>query len=165
MVVFIRKKTRKYKGRTYTSYALVESVRTDNGPRQKTICSLGDLKPRPRDEWLDLVQDNLLACTENLAALDLRHLLLAFVFPSRERMERLNRVFAARGYTLRWINLVADDDSLEARLRQRGVTGEDILGSAREMNAQIRGFEDMPCIDTTDIDIEALVNRVLEMIE
>lgn len=55
MVVFIRKKTRKYKGRTYTSYALVESVRTNNGPRQKTICTLGDLEPRPRHEWLDLV--------------------------------------------------------------------------------------------------------------
>jgi hypothetical protein len=116
-------------------------------------------------EWLDLVQDNLLACAENLAALDLKHLLLAFVFPSRGRIERLNRIFAARGHTLHWINLVAADDSLEARLRQRGVTGEDILGSAREMNAQIRGFEDMPCIDTTDMDIETLADRVLEMIE
>jgi transposase len=31
-------------------------VRTQKGPRQKTICSLGDLKPRPRDEWVKLVQ-------------------------------------------------------------------------------------------------------------
>lgn len=54
-VVFIRKKTREYKGRTYTNYLLVESVRTENGPRQKTVCSLGDLKPRPREEWLELV--------------------------------------------------------------------------------------------------------------
>lgn len=115
-------------------------------------------------EWLDLVQDNLLACTANFAALDLKHLLLAFVFPSRRRVERLNRIFAAQGYTLHWINLVADERSLEARLRQRGVTGEDILASAHEMNAQI-GNLDMPCIDTTDMDIETLADRVLEMIE
>jgi len=33
----------------------VESVYTPKGPRQKTVCSLGDLKPRSRSEWLKLV--------------------------------------------------------------------------------------------------------------
>jgi hypothetical protein len=35
---------------------LVESVVTPKGPRQKTICSLGDLSPRPREEWLELAR-------------------------------------------------------------------------------------------------------------
>src|SRR2546428_8164527 len=52
--MFIRKSTRCYKGRTYTNYLLVESVHTPKGPRQNTICSLGDLSPRPREEWLKL---------------------------------------------------------------------------------------------------------------
>jgi len=52
--MFIRKTTRRYKGRTYTNYLLVESVRTDKGPRQRTVCSLGDLSPRPKAEWLRL---------------------------------------------------------------------------------------------------------------
>ncbi len=54
--MYIRRSTRTYKGRTYTNYLLVESVQTPKGPRQKTICSLGDLKPRPRPEWLDLAR-------------------------------------------------------------------------------------------------------------
>ena len=54
--MFLRKSTRKRKGKTYTNYLLVESVRTSNGPRQKTICSLGDLSPRPREEWLNLMR-------------------------------------------------------------------------------------------------------------
>ena len=29
-------------------------MQTPKGPRQKTICSLGDLSPRPREEWLEL---------------------------------------------------------------------------------------------------------------
>jgi len=33
---------------------LVESVSTPKGPRQKTICSLGDLSPRPASQWLKL---------------------------------------------------------------------------------------------------------------
>ena len=53
--MFIRKATRKYKDRTYTNYLLVESVHTPKGPRQKVLCSLGDLSPRPADAWLRLV--------------------------------------------------------------------------------------------------------------
>jgi transposase len=52
--MYIRKSIRSYKGRTYTNYVLVESVHTPKGPRQKTICALGDLGARPRDEWLKL---------------------------------------------------------------------------------------------------------------
>jgi transposase len=52
--MYIRKSTRSHKGRTYTNYLLVESVHTPKGPRQNTICSLGDLSPRRREEWLKL---------------------------------------------------------------------------------------------------------------
>jgi transposase len=52
--MYIRKSIRSYKGGTYTNYLLVESIHTPKGPRQKTVCSLGDLGPRPREEWLKL---------------------------------------------------------------------------------------------------------------
>jgi len=54
--LYIRRSTRTYKGKTYTHYLLVESVQTAKGPRQQTICSLGDLKPRPHKEWLALAR-------------------------------------------------------------------------------------------------------------
>ena len=54
VVMYLRKTSRRYKDKTYTNYVLVESVRTPKGPRQKTICTLGDLAPRPRHEWLKL---------------------------------------------------------------------------------------------------------------
>ena len=49
--MFLRRTTRSHKGRTYVNYQLVESVRTPRGPRQNTICSLGDLGPGSREEW------------------------------------------------------------------------------------------------------------------
>lgn len=49
--MFIRKTTKQYKERTYVHYLLVETVSTPQGPRQKTICSLGDLSPGPRKKW------------------------------------------------------------------------------------------------------------------
>lgn len=56
VTMYLRTTTRTYKGKTYTNHLLVESVHTSKGPRQKVICSLGDLKPRPKDEWLKLAR-------------------------------------------------------------------------------------------------------------
>lgn len=52
--MYIRKSTRTYKGKTYTNHLLVESVQTAKGPRQRTICSLGNLGPAPAEDWLGL---------------------------------------------------------------------------------------------------------------
>ena len=66
--MFVRKTTSRRKGKTYTNHLLVESVRTSRGPRQRTICSLGDLRPRPRVEWLKLAHkvEQALAGEEDL---------------------------------------------------------------------------------------------------
>src|ERR1022692_66 len=55
--MYIRQSSRTYKGRTYINYVLVESILTPKGPRQKIICSLGDLRPRPHAEWLPLAHN------------------------------------------------------------------------------------------------------------
>jgi len=70
--MYIRKSSRIYNGKTYTNYVLVESVATEKGPRQKTICSLGDLSPRPREEWLKLARkiENALVGQDDLLARD-----------------------------------------------------------------------------------------------
>lgn len=52
--MYIKRTQRKHKGKTYTNHLLVESIHTPKGPRHKVICSLGDLRPRPRQEWLKL---------------------------------------------------------------------------------------------------------------
>src|SRR5208283_4921865 len=67
--MFLRKSISRYKDKVYTNYMLVESVHTAKGPRQKVICSLGDLSPRPAKEWLALahrVEDALLGQKELL---------------------------------------------------------------------------------------------------
>jgi hypothetical protein len=48
---YIRQSTRSYKGRTYTNYVLVESVQTQKGPRQKSVCSLDDLRAVAMAIW------------------------------------------------------------------------------------------------------------------
>src|SRR5712692_5358230 len=67
--MYIRKAARTYKGKTYTNHLLVETVSTPQGPRQKVICSLGDLSPRPRAQWLALAHklETALAGQQRLA--------------------------------------------------------------------------------------------------
>ena len=52
--MYIRKDTRRHKERVYTNYRLIEAYHSPDGPRQRTVCSLGDLAPRPHHEWLAL---------------------------------------------------------------------------------------------------------------
>lgn len=54
VTMYVKKTKRKYKNKTYKNYLLVEAVHTPKGPRQRVVCSLGDLHPRPRNEWLKL---------------------------------------------------------------------------------------------------------------
>jgi transposase len=69
--MYIRKTTRIYKGKIYTNHLLVESVHTPEGPRQRTICSLGSLEPAPAEHWRALAHklDSALQGQESLPPL------------------------------------------------------------------------------------------------
>lgn len=52
--MFIKRATRTINGRKYEHFLLVESYRTEKGPRQKVICSLGNMQPGPPEKWKEL---------------------------------------------------------------------------------------------------------------
>jgi transposase len=52
--MFIKRTTRQVGRKTYVNHLLVESVATPDGPRHRTICSLGSLAPAPVAEWRGL---------------------------------------------------------------------------------------------------------------
>jgi hypothetical protein len=54
--MYVRRTTRRFKDKTDTNDLWVESIHTPKGPRPKVICSLGDLRPRPAEEWLRLAR-------------------------------------------------------------------------------------------------------------
>lgn len=54
--MFIKRTTRQVGAKTYVNHLLVESVATPQGPRHRTICSLGTLAPAPAEEWRGLAQ-------------------------------------------------------------------------------------------------------------
>lgn len=52
--MFIKRASRTINGKKYFHYLLVESFRTEKGPRQKVICSLGNMQPGPPEKWKEL---------------------------------------------------------------------------------------------------------------
>jgi len=50
--MFLRPNHRSKDGKAHTYWSLVESVRTPNGPRQRTLCQLGELNGSDQARWL-----------------------------------------------------------------------------------------------------------------
>src|SRR5215467_4792527 len=49
--MFLRRYRRSKDGKTHTYFALVESVRTDAGPRQRVVAHLGELSATEERRW------------------------------------------------------------------------------------------------------------------
>lgn len=54
--MFIKRTTKRVKGKAYHNHLLVESVQTPKGPRHRVVCSLGRLDPGPQEQWLGLAR-------------------------------------------------------------------------------------------------------------
>jgi transposase len=54
--MFLRQHGRNKDGKDHTYWSLVETVRTPDGPRQKTICNLGELNSSAQARWLKTVE-------------------------------------------------------------------------------------------------------------
>ena len=61
--MFIKATKKRVGDKTYRNHLLVESVATPNGPRHRTVCSLGSLAPAPATEWLALAHKIEVALT------------------------------------------------------------------------------------------------------
>jgi hypothetical protein len=54
--MFLRPNHRDKDGKEHTYWSLVETVRTPDGPRQKTLCHLGELNSSAQARWLRTVE-------------------------------------------------------------------------------------------------------------
>ena len=61
--MFIKATKKRVGTKTYLNHLLVESVATPDGPRHRTVCSLGSLAPAPAAEWLALAHKIEVALT------------------------------------------------------------------------------------------------------
>ncbi|MGH9633029.1 MAG: hypothetical protein ACRD7E_32400 [Bryobacteraceae bacterium] len=54
--MFLRPKRRTKDGKDHSYWSLVETVRTPDGPRQRTLCYLGELNSSAQARWLKTIE-------------------------------------------------------------------------------------------------------------
>src|SRR5438094_5422257 len=54
--MFLRAHRREKDGKDHTYWSLVETVRTADGPRQRTLCYLGELNDSSQARWLKTIE-------------------------------------------------------------------------------------------------------------
>src|SRR6266516_1110863 len=54
--MFVRRNDRQKDGKGHTYWSLVETVRTPDGPRQRTLCYLGELNGSAQARWLKTIE-------------------------------------------------------------------------------------------------------------
>src|SRR5437016_10627348 len=54
--MFLRSHRREKDGKDHTYWSLVETVRTPDGPRQRTLCYLGELNSSAQGRWLKTIE-------------------------------------------------------------------------------------------------------------
>src|SRR5690348_18474076 len=54
--MFLRPHQRSKDGKEHTYWSLVETVRTPDGPRQRTLCYLGELNSSAQARWLKTIE-------------------------------------------------------------------------------------------------------------
>src|SRR5438093_13183219 len=54
--MFLRPNNRTKDGKAHAYWSLVETVRTPDGPRQRTLCYLGELNGSARARWLKTIE-------------------------------------------------------------------------------------------------------------
>ena len=57
--MFLKRLTRNKDGKRHTYWALVESIRTDRGPRHRIVSYLGELKQTEQNRWAKLAQEGV----------------------------------------------------------------------------------------------------------
>ncbi len=114
--------------------------------------------------WLDLMQDNIVSCARNYHAYHIRTLIISFVFPTRERLQRLTTLLSREGCPVFHLRLLCKADELEKRMRRRNTQRIISVQRALELNRQIGGLEAGYSVDTTGNTPNQVAEAVCEKI-
>ncbi|MCK5129651.1 MAG: hypothetical protein KAQ68_07355 [Clostridiales bacterium] len=102
-------------------------------------------------DWLNLIQDNIVSCAINYMDFGIKYLIVAFVFPSKERVDRFINLLKNESIgVLCTCSLICNDTQLSWRIRDRNTSRIVNIERALEYNEAIKQLEADVTIDTTE---------------
>jgi len=116
-------------------------------------------------DWLNLIQDNFISCAKNYCRYNINTLIISFVFPSSERLQRLYDLFNKAGYPVTHLRLICENEKLRIRIRERNTQKVVGIDRAIELNQKISELTSDFTIDTTEKtpkEISQIVKIIIE---
>lgn len=113
-------------------------------------------------DWLNLIQDNIVACAKNFKEHDIKTLIVSFVFPSKERLQRIVSLLEKEENNVYHIKLICEPEILKKRIKRRNNQKLLSIHRALECNAEIKKINADYCIDTTQKSPDQVMNIVVD---
>lgn len=115
-------------------------------------------------DWLNLMQDNIVSCAKNYKRYNIKTLIISFVFPTKERLQRLSDLLKDEECFVYHITLTCDSNQLKKRIEIRNTQKLISISNALEMNNKIKELKSYYSLDTTNKFPEEVANLICEKI-
>ncbi len=113
-------------------------------------------------EWLNLIQDNMVSCCSNFKGYGSENIILSFVFPSEERINRLKTKLYDAGFSSCHIKLTCNNERQKERILSRNSQKIISIEKAVLLNEQIKQIPSDFDIDTTFLTPGEISDRVIK---
>ena len=115
-------------------------------------------------DWLNLMQDNIVSCAKNYKKYNIKTLIIAFVFPTKERLQRLSNLLKDEKCLVYHITLICDPNELKKRIRIRNSQKLISIPRALEINNKIKELKSNYSVDTTNKSPDEVADVICEKI-
>ena len=115
-------------------------------------------------EWLNLIQDNIVSCAKNFKKYKINTLIISFVFPSNERLQRLSNFLKNEECNVYHITLICDSKELEKRIKLRNTQKLISVSKALKLNDEIKRLNSYCSVNTTNKSPEKVVDIIYKEI-
>jgi hypothetical protein len=115
-------------------------------------------------KWLNLMQDNMVACAKNYKKFNIKTLLFSFVFPNQERFQRLANLLKQEGCSVYHITLICEPSDLEKRIKIRNTQKLISIQRAIQLNNEIKKLQSHYSINTTQKSPEEVADIICDEI-
>lgn len=114
--------------------------------------------------WLNLIQDNIVACCSNYKSYGFGNCMISFVFPDEERLKRITELLNSRGFEVVQILIDCEENEMVRRITERNTSKMISVEKAKQLNQKMKSLSADFRIDNTNISADKVADLMIEYI-
>ena len=114
--------------------------------------------------WLNLIQDNIVACCSNYKKYGFRNCIISFVLPEEERLKRIIELLNAHGFEVIHILIDCEENEMARRITERNTSKMISIEKAKLLNLKMKTLTADFRVDTTSIEPDSVAEIITDYI-